>query len=266
MGRGAAATPASPVHATLPKGASGPLLRQYLPAAAVTTRDTVTVARRFRGPPDSGNGGYCCGVVAGRVGGAVEVTLHLPPPLDVPLVFETGETVRLLRGAELVAEGRAADLELGVPQAPSFDEAEEAAKRYPGFEQHVFPTCFVCGPEREPGDGLRIFPGASADGALVAAPWIPDASLASADGSVGEEYVWAALDCPGYFAAADGQYALLGRMAAEVREAPRAGERTVVVGWKIGAEGRKLFAGTALVSETGEVRALARQTWITPKR
>jgi hypothetical protein len=42
---------------------------------------SLNVARRFCGPPDSGNGGYVCGFIAGFVEGAAEVTLRLPPPL-----------------------------------------------------------------------------------------------------------------------------------------------------------------------------------------
>jgi hypothetical protein len=41
---------------------------------------SLSVARRFCGPPDSGNGGYVCGFFVGFVEGA-EVTLRLPPPL-----------------------------------------------------------------------------------------------------------------------------------------------------------------------------------------
>jgi len=46
--------------------------------------ERVTIDRRFRGPSDSGNGGYVCGVVAALVGGPAEVTLRSPPPLDRP--------------------------------------------------------------------------------------------------------------------------------------------------------------------------------------
>ena len=36
--------------------------------------------------PDSANGGYACGLVAGAVDAhVIEVTLHLPPPLEVDL-------------------------------------------------------------------------------------------------------------------------------------------------------------------------------------
>ena len=40
------------------------------------------VPGRYNGPPESANGGYACGLVAGLLGGVVEVTLRLPPPLD----------------------------------------------------------------------------------------------------------------------------------------------------------------------------------------
>ena len=44
------------------------------------------------------------------------------------------------------------------------DEAVAASATYPGFSAHPFPTCFVCGPERAEGDGLRLFPGRLPDG------------------------------------------------------------------------------------------------------
>ena len=52
----------------------------------------LTIARRFRGPRTSANGGYASGLLAGaarelglddRLG--IEVTLRLPPPLERPL-------------------------------------------------------------------------------------------------------------------------------------------------------------------------------------
>ena len=43
---------------------------------------SVTVPARFCGPPDSGNGGYTCGLVAKEMGGIVECTLRSPVPLE----------------------------------------------------------------------------------------------------------------------------------------------------------------------------------------
>jgi len=52
----------------------------------------MTIARRFNGPPDSGNGGYSCGAFAVATGEDLRVRLHVPPPLDVPLTVETDAT------------------------------------------------------------------------------------------------------------------------------------------------------------------------------
>lgn len=219
---------------------------------------TLTIDGRFNGPEGSGNGGYTCGLVAGLLGGTVEVTLRRPPPLDRPLDVEReGDRLLVRDGDALVAEAEPASVELDAPAAPSYGEAERASVRYPGFEEHAFPTCFVCGPAREPGDGLRIFAGPMGDG-RVASPWTP--------AEVAPELVWAALDCPGAIAVGypERGETLLGRFAAKIEELPRIGERCVVVGWPLGEEGRKLYAGTALFGEDGRQLASAHATWILP--
>jgi hypothetical protein len=218
----------------------------------------ITIDGRFNGAEGSGNGGYTCGLVAGLVGGVAEVTLRLPPPLDRPLEVERDENrVRVLDGGRLVAEAVPAELELEIPTPPTYEEALQASRRFPGFEEHAFPTCFVCGPEREPDDGLRIFAGPLGDG-RVASPWIP--------GEVEPRIVWAALDCPGAIAVGfpDRGETLLGRLAVRIGDLPEMGERCVVVGWPLGEEGRKLYAGTALFGQDGRQLASARATWIEP--
>jgi hypothetical protein len=232
----------------------------------------VLIARRFRGPPDSANGGYACGVVAGLLaGGDVEATLRSPPPLERELVADRGEGRAAIRdGDAVVAEAVATALALEVPPAVGFEDAERAARRYPWFEGHPFPGCFVCGPERSSGDGLRILPGAVDGREVAAAPWIPDASLAAADGLVAPEIVWAALDCPSWFGMCcfhpwrEGR-ALLGRLAARVVQRPRVGEPCVAAGWFLGRDGRKMTLGSALYGDDGAVRAFARATWIALK-
>jgi len=120
----------------------------------------------------------------------------------------------------------------------------------------------VCGPARDAGAGLRIFPGPVAPG-RVAAPWVPDASLADAAGVVDPAFVWAALDCPGVFAFGPlDRPVVLGRMAAEIVAPLRAGEVCVVVGWSLGAEGRKYTTGTALFDARGALVGRAHGTWI----
>jgi hypothetical protein len=56
--------------------------------------------------------------------------------------------------------------------------------------------------------------------------------------------------------------AMTGRMTGQVFSRPAPGEPCMVVGWRIGAEGRKLFAGTALYTKTGKLCAMAATTWI----
>ena len=146
------------------------------------------------------------------------------------------------------------------PAAVAWDDAVSASAGYAGFHEHAFPECFVCGPAREPGDGMRIFAGpvAGRDG-VVAAPWVAH--------EVSPEILWSAIDCPGAFAVgfSDRGETVLGRMTARVIRLPVEGERCVSLGWPLGDEGRKLYAGTALSSEAGELLALARQTWIVPR-
>jgi hypothetical protein len=222
---------------------------------------TLVIEPRFNGPPGSANGGYTCGLVAELVGGEAEVTLRRPPPLGRPLRVErNGADVRLLDGETLVAEGAPATVELELPTPPSIQEAESAARRYPGFGRHSFPTCLVCGPDRVPGDGLRIFAG-PVDGRpeLYAAPWDVPAD-------VDRRLVWASLDCPGAIAVGfpERGETLLGRLAGRVDGVPEPGSRCVVIAWPLGEDGRKLHAGTALFSAAGELLAQARAVWIVP--
>lgn len=224
---------------------------------------TITIARRFCGPPDSGNGGYVCGRLAAFVNGTAVVRLEVPPPLEAEMqVKETGSGIEMVNGATVVALARSAEVSLEIPAAPSYAEAEAAARSYRGFRSHPFPRCFVCGPEREPGDGLRIFPGPLATKG-VASPWVPDASLGDENGKVRPEFLWSALDCPGGFSfdLPDGAAVLLGELAASLSGEVSVGERCVVVGWELARDGRRHFTGTALFSESGECRGLARATW-----
>lgn len=218
---------------------------------------------RFCGPPDSGNGGYVSGRLAAFVAGSAVVRLEAPPPLDTVLsVKGSGTNIELVRGATVVARARPAVMSLDIPVAPSFAEAETAARSYRGFRSHPFPTCFVCGPERAAGDGLRLFAGPLRSG-VVACPWIPDASLGDGKGLVRAEFVWSALDCPGAFSFEfpDKTAVLLGEMVASLRGAVSLGERYVVIGWELARDERRHFTGTAIFAESGECRACARATW-----
>jgi hypothetical protein len=243
---------------------------------------TITIARRFCGPPNSGNGGYVCGLIAGHVGGCAEITLRAPPPLDRSLeIVAAADGAAELRERETVlATGRRARLDVADVPTPSFAEAEDAVRRTPYDEcSHKLSTCFVCGPARAPGDGLRIFAGPLAargdqDGKTFAATWVPYPDLAGDDGCVAPEFVWASMDCPSGYAGlgagplgmSGGETILLGRMAARIDRRPKPGDRCVVVAWPTGRDGRKVFAGSALLGANREILAVAQATWLIVER
>lgn len=220
----------------------------------------MTIDRRYRGPLTSANGGYAAGLVGSRVGPGAVVTLRLPPPLERPLSLRReGERLVLVDGEAIVAEAIPGDPGVVAPSPPAAVVAAEAAAGVGAWGPPEFAECFVCG-VRDDGSGLGIHPGpvAGRDG-LVAATWVAR--------DVTPEVVWAAIDCPGAYASGDpGRGAVvLGRMAARIERLPAEGERCVVVGWPLGEEGRKLFAGTALYGEERGVLAVARQVWIAPR-
>ncbi|MBX2801805.1 MAG: hypothetical protein KTR31_29270 [Myxococcales bacterium] len=248
---------------------------------------TVRIDRRFRGPPDSGNGGVSCGIAAAFVDGTAVVTLRSPPPLDTDLrVHRTEGGADVLHGDTLVASARPAQLALdaldgpqpqaraqgngsatesrGIPEPVSIEEARDAATRFPFFDRHPFPTCFVCGPQRTADDGLCVHPGAVTGRPLVAAPWTPHASVVGDDGLVRPEIVWGALDCPSYFAfGAEAPFALLGRLTARIVALPEKDEPCVTMGWQLHVDGRKLHCASAVHSESRGLLAIAHATWIT---
>jgi hypothetical protein len=223
---------------------------------------TVTIASRFCGPPGTGNGGYVSGVFAREIDGPAEITLRAPTPLDTPLdVSRDGDVIIYKNGETLIAEARAGEPKIEAPKAPSFADAKDAETRFIMHDHHIFPGCFVCGNARE--DGLRLFPGAH-DGDLIAAPWIPAPDLADKSGLVAPEFLWAALDCPSYFAQpiAGKKIALLGRITAAISKRPRIGEKLTIAAWPMGAEGRLYTGGSTIFRESGEPLAIARSLWI----
>ena len=227
--------------------------------------DTITVQKRFCGPPESGNGGYVCGLLAKRFTGPVEVTLRAPPPLDHSMKIEGDirHELRVVDDGQLVAQARSADLELDIPELPEWEQVIEAGAGYPGFKHHLYPECFVCGPHREPGDGLRIFAGPVKGSEVFAAVWVPGVILANKEAKINSEFVWAALDCPGYFAVTqDAEPMLLGRLTLECEGDLYPGEEYIVLAWPLGQEGRKHFAGTAVFDRDGRRLARARAVWV----
>jgi len=225
----------------------------------------IYIDARFNGPPHGGNGGYAAGLIAAAIGQNVAVRLLQRVPLnrDLSIAPRSGERWEVRDGEQLIATAARTSLQTDVPAAPSYVDALEASKNYAGFNQQVFPSCFVCGPARQRDDGLRIFPGFVPGTGVVAAPWLPGSPLDDGTGKVRPEFIWAALDCPGYFASFNsGTPALLGELSVHIDRLVHVDEPCVVIGWRILLEGRKCRAGTALFDEDGERCALGVATWV----
>jgi hypothetical protein len=159
------------------------------------------------------------------------------------------------------------------------DEARAAGPSFAGLTSHPFPTCFSCGTGREPGDGLRIFPGRVADAPAedgepprprVAATWTPDKTVAEDYHSYTAEQplaslpvTWAALDCIGGWAGdLDDRLMVLARMTARLDSLPVIGEEHVLVGMGRGQEGRKTWTSSTMYDADGRVVASAEHLWI----
>jgi hypothetical protein len=231
----------------------------------------VVIPARFNGPLRSGNGGYCSGVFGGLVEGPASVDLRSPVPLDRPLAVVDGADgggVRILDGDTLVAEARpAAALELEAPAPVDLAEAAEGCRHYRGAVGGEFGHCFVCGRARE--DSLGVFAGPVPGRELVAAPWTPPEWSAGDDGTVRRELVAAALDCPAYFAGViefeTPPVAFLAHFEVALRAPVPVGEELVAVGWPLRREGRKRWAGSAILTPDGAPLALAEALMIQPR-
>ncbi|MBY9068526.1 hypothetical protein K1X12_16650 [Hyphomonas sp. WL0036] len=228
----------------------------------------IYIPKRFNGPPGSGNGGYCAGAMAVALlgegsGETAEVFLRAPPPLETELEIVPAGTGCECRheGALVMTAGPGREM-APAPAAPPIAIAREAHKHFPPAEDHAFPGCFVCGPDRLD-DGLCLFTGHidGFDGVLDV--WTPAADLAGDDGLVKDEILWSALDCPGAFAVGFQENPMvLGRIMGRILRRPPAGEELIVAGWSLFHEGRKHGAGTALYTADGELLAQTEQLWI----
>lgn len=215
------------------------------------------------------HGGYLSGVLARDLSSSAQVRLRRPLATgsEVTLV-PTDDGAAMEHDGVVIAEGASHELSLETPPPIDFSRAERASHAYPGFGRHLFPGCFCCGPAREEGDGLRVFPGPLGERNLAAAAWVPHHAFADAEGVVRPEILWAALDCPAlwsliFHAPADSDaHVVTGTIAMHIAAPVRAGERHVILAWPMGADRRKVVAGAALYKDDGTLLAAARQLCI----
>ena len=228
---------------------------------------SVIIASRFNGPPLSGNGGYTAGCVAALLDGTHAIRISSPIPLDTPLTpVREGDQVRLMKDDQLILTARPNTLKLTAPKPPTLPDALKAPEKPISFGDAGPSTCFVCGRNRDEGDGLRIWCGEvdGFDGAVDV--WTPHPNFADEDGLTRPEVMWGALDCPGgYCLPEENRRVLLGEMTAEIYERPPVGEPTILTSWLDRSEGRKHFAGTAMFSADGRLLAQADTLWIEVK-
>ncbi|CAN0340233.1 unnamed protein product, partial [Chrysoparadoxa australica] len=165
-----------------------------------------------------------------------------PPPLDTPLqIKDTGERLEAWHGDTLVMFAEAAAPEMTPPAPPALNLAKRGPDTFVSAEEHRLPTCFVCGPLRSPSDALCLFTGKLEGYEGVGDVWTPSDIFTGEDGLIREEIVWAALDCPSYFAipGETPRLALLASICARIDRRPPPGEPLIVAGWHSRSDGRK---------------------------
>jgi hypothetical protein len=231
--------------------------------------ETVRFERRFQGFADGALGGYAAGVVGSRIDGPAEANLRSLPLMERELDLKESDdgSLGLWDGDTLVLEAHAGELDLDVPELPAPEQAE-AASRNPVHDHgpHLYPECFTCGPDRDPGDGLRLFMGQAPERpGILAAAWTPDPGLTQGP-TLPEEFIWAALDCPTIWAAwltddgtvrwpEGGRFTVLARQRVEQHSPVPTGEPAIVTAWPISRDGRKHVTGAAIQTPGGELLA-----------
>lgn len=226
----------------------------------------VTISTQFNGPDSTGNGGYVAGLIACEHGvdGPVTSMLRIPPPLGVPLTWERSddETKLLTAGGAVVGTARGGEFLREPPACPTHEQAAAGHAAYVGYRHHPFDRCFTCGTKRDEGDGLRLFTGPYADG-LTASPWTPHPAFGGEDGAIDATVMWAAMDCPGGWAADFSHHTIvLGMMTAVIHRRPAAAEPCIAVGRLFERIGRKFLTDTALYTADGELLGRAEQVWV----
>lgn len=234
--------------------------------------DEWIVAARFRGPPNSGNGGYCAGYMAERLGGSAAVRLKAPVPLEETLRFERvdgaddrRERLRRTSDGREIAEAWIAPLDDEAPPLPDADHLDRLSQAYSRPPGGPYAHCFGCGEDRAPDDAIRVMAGQLPGSGLSGARWHASDSFAGPNGQLAPRYVWTALDCTSGLAAfhLDSSPIVTGAMHVRIDAPVRAGEDVAVLAWPIAKDGRKIAAGSAIYDLTGALKAIARVTWIT---
>ena len=139
--------------------------------------------------------------------------------------------------------------------------AAAASERFAWQHDHPFPTCFGCGPERDPADALCLFCGPVGDGRF-AVPWTPPAWTGDARGRPAVRLGGARLPQLGAGARHDRGPVVLGRFTVALEGPIAVGAPHVIQSWLEREDGRKRHTAVALFTAGGERRACGRAVWV----
>jgi hypothetical protein len=229
-------------------------------------RRSITIEARFRGSADSAQRGYAAGAAAALTEGSVEVRFRQPVPLDRDLLTEavSDEEIGVFSGSDLVMEVNQSDeLSIDIPVDDDVIDAIFARGAVVSHDGQEHDHCFGCSLTRSDGLGIATRP-VGATG-VWGTTWTPDQSLPSTDGFVNDEIVWAALDCPGSFAASEPsnetsahpKVPSLRAMTVQIREHVRVGEPFAILGWRVDRSDEAVECGVAIVDKARHVKAYA---------
>ena len=164
-----------------------------------------------------------------------------------------GDGVTVFDGSVVIATGAATSVEVAVPAPVEFAEAEAAALAYPGFRDHAFSSLLRLraragargrSPDL-PGPGRGAGPRGGAVGPGCLAGRRPRDRPAGVPVGRARLPQWLGAHRRGRRR----RPMLLGEFAVRLLGRVRPGERCVVVGWTLGGEGRRRFAGAALFGD-----------------
>ncbi|MEU5762973.1 hypothetical protein [Nocardia sp. NPDC047648] len=234
--------------------------------------DAFTVPGHVRGYPGVAFGGYVAGLLAAASDAAqVRVDFRRAVSVDSPVVLTAdGSGGASLTDQEGTVLAEASESMVTVTPRPAPAWAEARAATATADVLRKMSHCYGCGAACAPGRGLRLSPWAMPTHDMVVAAWTPDPLLGGPDGFLSTENVWAALDCPGGWAAMALRDLRPGAVTAALTatrfEPVRAGDSYLSYGWPISATGRKHTVGVALARTDGTLCALAEALWIEPRR
>lgn len=227
----------------------------------------ITIPSTTTGPPGTGHGGACAGLFATAIDLAnATVRFHTPIPLATPLRIErTDGPAKISDGESTIATVRPLAAPLSVTQFGRLANAEVVAAEARFLDhhngEHMAPTCFACGDQRNDSLGLNLRPGQVGDTGLIATGWEPQL-----DADVPAWMIWAALDCPSGIPALAkvglDEAVVTGELSVEIQHAVPGGGKYQILGRRTGRDGRKFTTEAAIIDESGCALAIATATWI----